>query len=264
MASLDRRREYHTSAVLLPDARVVHAGGNCHDCSKEANLEVFSPPYLFNPDGTSARRPTVNNAPDRIRYGVPFTVEFGNVGAISRMSLIKLGQSTHSTNFDQRYVPLSYTVSGRTLSVTAPANANIAPPGYYMLFLINGRGVPSLARIVKVGARPGLTSVEVDVTKFYNLVNLANGLCMTAGGIDNRSPLVQAACNGSASQRFAFKSTRQAITGWSTLSPAEHWISMGRMLIVRTVPACNCSIASPMNWINSGTSCKQDRTWCVC
>ena len=69
---------------------------------------------------------------------------------IARMTLIKLSSVTHSTNFDQRFLNLSFTKNGTSLTVTAPASGNVAPPGYYMLFALNAAGVPSVSKMVKL------------------------------------------------------------------------------------------------------------------
>jgi hypothetical protein len=73
------------------------------------------------------------------------------VSGISRVTLIKTGSATHTLDFDQRFMDLSFTVSGTTLTIKAPTSANMAPPGYYMLFVFNAAGVPSVAKIMKLG-----------------------------------------------------------------------------------------------------------------
>ena len=113
---------------------------------------MFSPPYLFNADGSSASRPVISSAPSRITYGTSFTVETPGAGSITRGSLVRLSSVTHATNMSQLLYPLSFTeTSATTLRAQAPSGANLAPPGPYMLFLLNSRGVPSMGRMVMVG-----------------------------------------------------------------------------------------------------------------
>jgi Domain of unknown function (DUF1929) len=161
-------RQYHSFGLLLPDGRVmVGGGGYCCD-TKEApnnasidnpNVEYFSPPYLFDVTGAAASRPAINAAPAKLEYNVPFDVNLSSLGAgsrIAKLHLIRLGSVTHSVNMEQRLTPLAFTTQGlaaqgRTLKATSPLNANITPPGYYMLIAVNDQGVPSVARMVQVG-----------------------------------------------------------------------------------------------------------------
>jgi hypothetical protein len=76
------------------------------------------------------------------------------------VALVRVGAVTHSVNMEQRYIPLSFTAGTGTLNATAPANPNVAPPGVYMLFLIDANGVPSVARMVRVGQSPTITFVR--------------------------------------------------------------------------------------------------------
>ena len=164
-ASLSITRQYHSVALLLPDGRVmVGGGGYCCDTAaaprrsgdsiNSPNVEIFSPPYLFDAQGNLAQRPNIASAPLQITYAQSFSVALDNLGAgssITKLHLLRLGSVTHSVNMEQRLTPLSFTGTRTALTVTAPANANITPPGYYMLIAVNNLGVPSVARMIKVG-----------------------------------------------------------------------------------------------------------------
>jgi hypothetical protein len=149
-------RVYHSTALLLPDGRVLSSGSGEGEGVNYANsqfsAQVFTPPYLFDANNTLAPRPTIASAPSSLAYGQSFTVESPEAGSVSRGTLIRLSSVTHSFNQSQLIYPLSLTVTGpSTLTGTAPASGNLAPPGHYMLFLIDAAGVPSVARMVTVG-----------------------------------------------------------------------------------------------------------------
>jgi Domain of unknown function (DUF1929)/Carbohydrate binding domain/Kelch motif len=146
-------RQYHATTLLLPDGRILSAGGGfCGACPLATyfnkNAQIFSPTYLFNKDGTPAARPSITNAPASATYASSFAVTTN--ADIARVSLIALSSVTHSVNMNQRFMELAFTKSGNNLTVTAPANANLAPPGTYMLFVLNTQGVPSVAKMVKI------------------------------------------------------------------------------------------------------------------
>ena len=141
---------YHSTSLLLPDATVWFAGGNPEQGTYEPHMEIYQPAYLFNSNGTLATRPTITSAPASIAYGVPFTVQTPNASSISSVVLMRNGAVTHAFNMDQRMVGLSFTAGSGSLTVTAPSSGDIAPPGYYMLFLLNSAGVPSLSTMVQV------------------------------------------------------------------------------------------------------------------
>ena len=164
LAAMQVTRQYHSTALLLPDGRVLSSGGGiCGTCDQVGylakNAEVFSPPYLFKKDGSGelAPRPEITSAPDEVTYNAPFAISTPNAASISKVALVRLGAVTHSVNMEQRYVPLSFTADGGAINATAPANANVAPPGVYMLFVIGADGVPSVARMVRVGNEPTTT-----------------------------------------------------------------------------------------------------------
>ena len=144
MAPQAAPRMYHSTAVLLPDGRVLSAGQSNGPLQQTG--EVFSPPYLF-----AGPRPAITSAPASAGYNQQFTITTPNFAAITAVALVKAGSVTHSNNFDQRYVNLAYASNGSTgLTATSPPDSNHAPPGWYMLFILSS-GVPSIASWVQVG-----------------------------------------------------------------------------------------------------------------
>jgi hypothetical protein len=146
-------RLYHSVALLLPDATVWLAGGN-PTLAYVQHMEIYQPPYLFNASGALAQRPSITSAPSSISYGRPFTVQTPDAGSIAHVVLVRNGTVTHSFGMDQREVEMSFTAGSSALTVTAPPSGNIAPPGYYMIFILNHSGVPSVARFVQVTPQP--------------------------------------------------------------------------------------------------------------
>jgi hypothetical protein len=147
VASMHTPREYHSTALLLPDGRVLQSGmgadfGNVPD---EMSAEFYSPPYLF-----KGARPTITQSPAQAKYGANFFVATPDAASIQSAVLIRTGAVTHFFDQNTRYVPLTFQQATGGLTLTAPANAFLAPPGYYMLFLVNGNGVPSIAPFVQL------------------------------------------------------------------------------------------------------------------
>lgn len=155
MASQQAPRIYHSTAVLLPDGRVLSAGMD--NGSYQTTAELYSPPYLFR-----GPRPTIASAPQAVGYGQPFSISTPDASSITRVALVRPSSVTHSISADQRYVDLSFQhIDDNTLSVTSPANGNEAPPGPYMLFILTSTGVPSVASWMNVegGAGPPPPSI---------------------------------------------------------------------------------------------------------
>ncbi|HEX2268959.1 MAG TPA: galactose oxidase-like domain-containing protein, partial [Pyrinomonadaceae bacterium] len=144
MASNTRYHGYHSNALLLPDGRVLTTGGD-----NELNAEIYSPPYLFK--GT---RPAISSAPASVVYGQTFFVQTPNAAAITKVTWIRLPSVTHAFDQNQRINRLSFSQASGGLNVTAPSSGNLSPPGHYMLFILDGNGVPSVAKIIQINAGP--------------------------------------------------------------------------------------------------------------
>ncbi|MEO1698105.1 MAG: NPCBM/NEW2 domain-containing protein [Planctomycetota bacterium] len=147
-ARSSRPRGYRSTALLVPDGRVWLGGGD----PAGPTAEFYEPPYLFDASGALASRPSILDVPRRVAYGETFQALWTGPNAIARASFVRLGAATHGTNSDQRFLELGFSdVGSGVLEVDAPLRGNDAPPGDYMLFLIDGSGVPSVASIVSIG-----------------------------------------------------------------------------------------------------------------
>lgn len=182
LAPMSVPRNYHSVALLLPDARVISAGGGLCGAGCAANhadAQIFSPHYLFNDDGSTAVRPVITEAPAAAVYGNALAVVTD--GPIAAFSLVRMGSVTHTVNNDQRRLALRYERTGdNRYAVTVPTNPGWALPGKYMLFAMNADGVPSVARIVTLapGGSPSMAPIveqSVTVGRAVSLVLAATG-----------------------------------------------------------------------------------------
>jgi hypothetical protein len=132
-------RLYHSVALLLPDGRVATAGSNPDRGDDELRIEIFHPPYLF-----QGRRPFIENAPQHVAYGSHHTLTTPTAQDIQWAQLIRPMATTHSTDSQQRLVDLPFTVDNLTeLTITIPGDRNLAPPGWYMLSIVDTKRRPS-------------------------------------------------------------------------------------------------------------------------
>jgi len=140
-------RMYHSTSLLLPDGRVLHTGsGDGANAPRELSYELFSPPYLFR-----GARPTLTGfAPTVVGYGQTLQVDTPDGASIAKVTFIRTGSVTHAMDQAARLVPLTFAAVSGGISVTLPTSRTTAPPGPYLLFLVNANGVPSVGRIMRL------------------------------------------------------------------------------------------------------------------
>ncbi len=162
LAAMQTPRLYHSIALLLPDGRVLVAGSGRTEGVDQLSAEIYSPPYLF-----KGARPTIASAPSNVSYGSRFIVGTPDGSSIASVSMIRTGSVTHTFQADQRFLPLTFRQVSGGLEIDAPADTNVAPPGIYMLFLVNSNGVPSVAAFVNISA--------MSIVRDINAANFAAG-----------------------------------------------------------------------------------------
>ena len=218
-------RTHHSTAILLPDGRILSAGGEA--ANEKGRADLYCPPYLFNADGSLATRPGTTGAPQRVRYGAPFSVCLSSAATIDSACLIRPGATTHAHDQNQRHVPLTFTqaYTPARLIATAPADSFQAPPGDYMLFVLNTNGVPSIARWIRLGyswsESPAVEPDSIALTADFITNNSVN-FTWTASGDDGTS--------GTASYDELRYSTSPIVTG-------DDWINATRVSS-QPVPVC--------------------------
>jgi PKD repeat protein len=221
LASNSVNRTYHSTSILLPDGQILHAGsGDGEGAPNHMDAELFSPPYLFR-----GPRPEVTAGPSLVGYSTTFSVSTPQPSAITRVSLIRLGSTTHAFDENQRFQWLSFTRRTADLIISAPTEPNRAPPGHYLLFLLNQEGVPSVGRILRIDRvstpEPPPASSElvmrvsgrIDATRQYMTVVWAGAAGAMVDVIRNGNLIKRASNTGSyttsrlstAAGRFVFK-----------------------------------------------------------
>ncbi|HEV7504465.1 MAG TPA: galactose oxidase-like domain-containing protein [Thermoanaerobaculia bacterium] len=151
LAAMKVPRLYHSTALLLPDGTVLSAGGGMAKDENERpythypNAQIYSPPYLF-----KGPRPVITSAPEILSYGASFGVKTPDAAKIQKVTLIRLGSVTHAFDQSQRFALLPFLATADGLTVNAPADSKVCPPGPYLLFLVDQAGVPSVGRIVSL------------------------------------------------------------------------------------------------------------------
>ncbi len=161
-APIQAARNYHSTAILMPDGRVLSAGGG-HSTGLSGpgqyNAQIYSPAYLSN-----GPRPTITSAPSASTYNKSITVSTPDASSIRAVNLVSVGADTHQSNMSQEFVPLSFTAGQGSLTVQTPSSAATAPYGNYMLFILNEKGVPSVSAPLNLSAAPEAPGAPSNVT----------------------------------------------------------------------------------------------------
>ena len=161
-APIAAARNYHSTAMLMPDGTVLVAGGghpNGLGDPGQYSAQIYSPSYLFN-----GPRPTITSAPTASTYNTNITVSTPDAASISAVNLVSLGADTHQIDMAQHFVPLSFTASSGSLTVQTPASSALAPYGNYMLFIVNKKGVPSVSAPLNLSAAPSTPAAPTGVS----------------------------------------------------------------------------------------------------
>jgi hypothetical protein len=146
-------RDYHSEGLLLPDGRILTLGGNPLFGDKQdtepqvfhRQISVYSPPYLYH-----GARPRLTGGPSQLQRGQTASFTTPDPGSIVKARLMHPSAVTHVTDVQQRSIALTIKHESGAVALTIPTGAGLVPSGWYMLFVDNGRGVPSVARWVKI------------------------------------------------------------------------------------------------------------------
>jgi hypothetical protein len=232
-ARAQRIRSYHSTAVLMPSGSVLTVGGGVPGPEDNFNAEIYYPPYLFT-KGTDGRvrwanRPRITGISGSLTYGGTVSLGLGDSRRLTSLSLIRATSVTHSYNTDQRRVPLSFRQNGATVTATMPANANLLPPGSYLLSGVDAAGVPTPAQMITI-KRSGAGTVTV-----YEKDRTAADL--TGPSVKVRFPVTDGHVKAGASLRVEATDPR-GIAG------TELWINGRRQTSLRWDPAAKDGTAT--------------------
>jgi hypothetical protein len=144
LAANEVRRVYHSSTLLLPDGRVLHTGsGDGPGLPRQLNAELFSPPYLYH-----GPRPIIAESPDELGYSETFFIGTPDAPQVLRVTLVRLGSVTHAFDQSQLFAELDLRRTAGGITARTPESRIVAPPGPYLLTILNGAGVPSVSRVI--------------------------------------------------------------------------------------------------------------------
>ena len=220
-APIATARNYHSTAVLMPSGQVLVAGGGHFDGLNDAgqdSAQIYSPSYLFN-----GARPTITSAPSSATYGSNISVSTPDASSITAVNLVSLGTDTHQMDMNQHFVPLNFNVSNGAVNATMPSSSSVAPPGHYMLFILNRSGTPSVANII------GLSQSTTPVAP-----SAPTGVTATAG-------------NGTARVSWTAPNNGNSPITSYTVTPATGSTTLTPTVITGNPPATNTSISGLTN-----------------
>lgn len=211
-------RGYHASGLLLPNGSVLLAGGGAPGPLSNLNAEIYYPPYLFQQQGARsvlATRPRIVSLSSiSSNYNQRIEVQTAGGDDIRDVSLIAVGSVTHSFDSNQRRLRASFERTATGLSVVMPANANLAPPGYYLLSVVNAAGVPSRGVMIALAAAappaPGTTPPVVTPPPVTGPRSLALGTSIRFEASDQPQHLIRHANYGGFIARIDANSATRA------------------------------------------------------
>ena len=228
-------RNYHSTALLLPDGRVAAIGGGLcgNGCAtNHADLEILTPYYLLDASGQPAPRPVINEAAAEAAYGTTTTVATDS--PVASFAIVRLSSTTHTVNNDQRRLALSFTDLGdNRYSLEIPSNPGLALPGYYMLFALDAAGVPSVAKMLRIAGEktpqlsaPGdQTSVAGNATKLQVIASAPGAVTYAATGLPDGLSLDAASglVSGTPATPGRYRVTLKATNAFGTVSTQLMW-----------------------------------------
>lgn len=181
MASMTDKRMYHSTSLLLPDGRILSAGtGRLGTNPNILTAQLYSPGYLF-----KGNRPVITSAPASAEYGQTITIDSAQAQSIQKVSFIPLGSNTHTLDMNQTYLELNFNKVGNTLEVQMPTDKNLAVIGDYMLFIIDGNGVPSVAKIMSLKEYVDTIAPSIALTAPDNDATVSASIAVSANASDN-------------------------------------------------------------------------------
>ncbi|HUH29511.1 galactose oxidase-like domain-containing protein, partial [Gelidibacter sp.] len=251
LASMQVPRTYHSAAILLKDGRVFMGGGGlCGEgcAANHKDAEIFSPPYLFDNNGELAERPSLK-APDKAFYERTLTVTA--TPGIDKFSFIRMSSATHSVNNEQRRVPVDFTIGNNGAYILDIPEANLMPPGYYMLFAIDANGVPSVSEVVMVGAPDSRLNGD-NLLVEYDFFEGTGALIRDTSGNDNHGEIIEHDDDGNPVASLGDFWTADGLSG-NALEMDGMEFNSNSIVDIPTSPAIGAALTNQitvMAWVN--------------